>query len=531
MKTRTLRRDLSILFLVALLVRLVTAALISRPGYMDTAYYAVGAIRLAQGEGLSDPFLWNYLGDPASPPRPGFLYWMPLPALLAAPLAALFGDSFFTLELPFVFLSALLPPLTCAIAHQIALRRPLAWLAGLLMLFSGFFFPYWTLPETFTPFALAGALALWLAAQNRRQKAKSRVLAPFVAGAMGGLAHLTRADGILVLPIAMIAPVFLPREPESPEDGGPRSLTAALFPHILFVTLGYLVVMLPWFTRNMALTGTPLASAGTKTLWLRAYDDLFCYRCNLTLQSYLDWGWRNILASKLWAAGINLQRFWAEDCSIFLLPFILVGLYRLRRHAPFALSILFLILIFLAHSFAFTFPGPRGGFFHASAAALPFLSTAAAMGLDTTITWAARRRRWHAPQARRVFSAATVLLALALSVYVTAGKIGAWRSTYAAYEELDRWLAAERAASPDAMVMVGDPPAFWYFTRRSAVIVPNEGIEGLHAAVDRHDVDYLVLDANHPRPLAPVYEDTTRPRYLELLNTIDQLQVYGIDIH
>ena len=41
------RRDLLGLFLLSLVVRLAVAALISRPGYMDAAYYAAGAVRLA----------------------------------------------------------------------------------------------------------------------------------------------------------------------------------------------------------------------------------------------------------------------------------------------------------------------------------------------------------------------------------------------------------------------------------------------------------------------------------------------------
>ena len=43
------RRDLLLLFLLSLVVRLATAAFISRAGYMDPAYYAAGAVNLATG--------------------------------------------------------------------------------------------------------------------------------------------------------------------------------------------------------------------------------------------------------------------------------------------------------------------------------------------------------------------------------------------------------------------------------------------------------------------------------------------------
>ena len=76
------KRDLLWLLALSLAVRLGTAALIQRPGYMDTAYYASGAIALAEGGGLAEPFIWNYLDPPSGVPHPGYLYWMPLTAIL-----------------------------------------------------------------------------------------------------------------------------------------------------------------------------------------------------------------------------------------------------------------------------------------------------------------------------------------------------------------------------------------------------------------------------------------------------------------
>jgi hypothetical protein len=54
------------------------------PGYMDADYYCAGGLQLAAGRGFSEPFLWNYLDDPAGLPHPAFSYWMPLTSLLAA---------------------------------------------------------------------------------------------------------------------------------------------------------------------------------------------------------------------------------------------------------------------------------------------------------------------------------------------------------------------------------------------------------------------------------------------------------------
>lgn len=524
-------RDLIGLFLLALIVRFGTAALIDRPGYMDAAYYAAGAQQLAQGGGLTEPFIWNYLDDPAAIPHVGFVYWMPLASLLGAPWAALFPDSFYILQAPFTFLSAALPIVSYTLALWATQRRGAARVAGLLTLFSGFFFPYWTLPETFAPFALFGSAALLLAgyALADMKLGAQRRLAFLLVGLLAGLAHLTRADGVLVLGVVLPAALLYPfRKATRFQRGQARGLRLrdAIWPAVLIV-LGYLLVMGPWFIRNVALIGAPLSPAGTQMLWLRTYDDIFCYGCELSFESYLAWGWPNILRSKLWALGMNLQRFLAEDCLVFLLPLLPVGIYRLRRKLPVVLGVAFLLLAFLAHTLAFTFPGPRGGFFHASAAALPIVMVAGVEGLEGFLGWLGRRRRWNREQARRVFGGAMVVMALVLSVYAAAGKLGAWQQTNDAYEEMGRWLVQQNEEFPT--VAVANPPAFWVHTGIPAVVVPNGSPSELLAVADRYGVHYVLLDPNRPAGLAQLYNGTeVHPRLTLLLALDDRARVYRV---
>lgn len=487
------RRDLVWLLLLSLAVRLGVAALTARPGYMDPAYYAAQATWMARGQGLTEPFIWNYLDDPAGVPHPGFAYWMPLPSFLAAPMAALLPGSFFALQLPFALLSALLPLVAYAVARGVAGRRSHAWLAGLLTLFSGFFFPNWTLPETFAPFALWGSLALWLGGRGMDERGNG-----LPVGLLVGLAHLTRADGVLLLPVVALAPLASLRR------GDVRGGILGIGRGWLELAAGYLLVMGPWFLRNTRIFGAPLPPAGAKTLWLTQYDDLFCYGCELSPDAYLAWGWERIARSKLWALGVNLERLLAEDCLIFLLPFVLAGLYALRRRASFVLSAVYLALALLTHSVAFTFPGARGGFFHASAAALPFLYAAAAVGLERAVGWAARRRRWKRRQAVRVFSMAAVVGAVALSAHAAAAKVPASRHADEIYREIGAWMD-ERGAPDEAIVMVGNPPAFWLHAGRPAVVTPNGDVKVLARVVERYGVDYVLLRGNLPTPLWELY--------------------------
>jgi hypothetical protein len=491
---------------------------------MDTAYYAVGAIRLAAGNGASEPFVWNYLDDPAGIPNPSFLYWMPLPSLLAAPFVALFPGSFFAQQIPFVLLSSTLPALAYLISSEIGGKQSTARLAGLFMLFSGLFFPYWTLPETFTPFAVAGSLALWLCGRSKPRQGLRVTLQRVGVGLLAGLTHLSRSDGPLVLGTILVAPILAPllnkrRRPDVEVQDEPTRWEFGLR-DLLLVLAGYAIAMGPWFLRNLALTGSAMPSAGTKTLWLRNYDDLFCYDCELSLRSYLDWGWANIANSKLWALDINLRRFLAENCLIFLFPFVLLGLYRLRRHPPVALTSIFLLFAYAAHSLAFTFPGPRGGFFHASTAALPLLFAAGAEGLEAALQWAARKRRWNLPQARTVFLPAAVLIAILLSLWTAYGKVAQSHTADEGYREAGEWLE-EHLVPRTTPVMVGNPPGLWYHTRWPAYVVPNGDVATLLQVCDRYEIEYVILDQNRPTPLSGLYDGEVLPPSLVLVAELD----------
>jgi len=302
--------------------------------------------------------------------------------------------------------------------------------------------------------------------------------------------------------------------------------TGHIFHLVIFrwslITLGYLLVMGPWFLRNLSVMGTPLSSAGTKTLWLTNYDDFFCYDCDLSLGTYLDWGWGNIMHSKLFALWTNFQRLLAENCLVFLLPFALVGLHRLRSHLSFTLSIVYLGLIYLAHSLAFTYPGWRGGFFHSSGALLPFLYVAGMDGLDAATRWIARRRKgWNLRQAWTVFTASSVVVAILLSIYVSLNKLPAWRNADQVYRQVGMWL--EQQHVPDhTTIMVGNPPGFWYHTRKPAVVVPNGDTGDVLRVADRYGAEYLLLDRNHPAPLSALYAGDERCARLTIVKTWDQ---------
>jgi hypothetical protein len=218
---------------------------------------------------------------------------------------------------------------------------------------------------------------------------------------------------------------------------------------------------------------------------------------------------------------------------IFLVPLVPVGWWRLRHHRLYQLAAWYGVLLFLAMTFVFTFPGPRGGLLHSGGVLLPFIFTTALVGLDAAVEWAAARRRgWNASVAKQVFGAGLVGLALLVSsfLYYRGVMAGArWRESGAAYSYLVEWLAAHGQAG--AMVMVGDPPGYWYYGGGPSIVVPNEPVETVLTVADRYGARYLVLDRNRPTPLATLYGGTmTHPRLSMVESLPGDLRIYRIEL-
>ncbi|MDY7041626.1 MAG: hypothetical protein SVX38_12265, partial [Chloroflexota bacterium] len=299
----------------------------------------------------------------------------------------------------------------------------------------------------------------------------------------------------------------------------------------------YLLVMAPWFARNFLAVGAPLSPAGTMTLWLTDYDDLYSFGKELSWRTYLAWGWSNILRAKLHVAWINFQRLWAEGLMIFLLPFAAVGVWRLRRRVEFLPALIYAPLLYAAMTLAFTEPGWRGGWFHSGAALLPFLYAAAMEGLDTLVGWVARfRRDWDVDQARLVFSGGLVALAVLFSGYLYGGRVlgggpdaPSWNRRDQVYADLAAWL--DEHVQSDAAVMVNSPPTFYYFSGRPCLAVPNGDLETLLAVAQRYGGDLLILDRNRPGPLAALYEGEMSDSRVELWATLEDDQVGPVRVY
>jgi len=511
-----MKREFLVLFPLSLIFNLSLSFFIRAPNYLDDAYYYGGALRLAQGQGFTEPYLWTYLDSPTSLPRPSHLYWMPLTSIIAALPMIVFGQNFFIARLPFIIITSLMPLITYHVVLQtsevfktseVSLRRH-ALTASLITLFSGFYPIFFATTDSFALYAVIVSLT-FIALHRGVESNQKRGW--FIAGLGVGFAHITRADGMLLLIIILIIALF-PNQRIAPSPLHP--FTFSLF--------GYFLIATPWFIRNFTIAGSPLGSSGMATLWLVEYNDLFNYPPNVTLARYLNAGIATILRGKFDVLFINAQTILAVQCLIFLAPFVLIGLWQLRNHTLYRVVMLYAGLLYTVMTFVFSFVGARGGLFHSGAALLPFYIPASLVGLNAAIDWIARRRStWNADQAKKIFSVAMVGLAAMLTLVITINRLRDWNSVYDHYRQLQTLTPA------DAVVISNNPPLIWVAANRGGAMIPNGDEAVLLRVAEQFNARYVLMDENHVPQLDRLYKEGKGDR-LKLVSGWSEYKLFEI---
>ena len=495
-----IRRDRIRLGLLALVVGLITAGLTRQPGYTDAYYYLNAAARIAHGQGLTDAALWTYIGAPPGLPAPAFLYWMPFASLLESVSVFFVGGIvgvFHAGQIVGLVGAVLLSGIGYQFGIQIVGTRRAGMLAGLLTIFSGFFVPYWTNTDTFAIYAVVGSVALWCIGNGRATGQNRWWIA---AGVLAGLAHLTRADGLLFVIVLLIAALW----------GQFGSLKRGWWPAMIGL-LFYVLTMTPWAIRNLNEIGSIMPVGGFQSAWFSSYDQIAAYPAGASLADFLATGLPAIVQTRVTALALNLQTFIAVEGLIVLTPLLLLALWRRRLDPKLSGLIIYALGLHGLMTVIFALPGMRGGLLHSAAALVPYWAALGVVGLDDLLKWAAKRRRWSLKQAQGFFGLALIAWGVLFSVLVGTKLIGSWNSANTAYASIGAQLPR------DAVVMVNDPPGFYYQTGLSAVVVPDSSPTVIPVLTYRYNVSYLLLDANRTEPFARLYNNEDNYPFLRLI--------------
>lgn len=482
-------RTYLLLFISGLILPFFIAQFQPFPGYLDSDYYFAGGIQLVHGNGFTEPYLWNYLDGTTSLPHPSHTYWMPLASIISAlGMWATGQATYASARLPFIIIAALVVPVTAALSYAFSKKRDVAIISALLAIFSVYNAPFVGVTDNFSPFMLLGGLYFIFATKLIEDPSRRRYW--FFLGLLAGLFTLSRSDGLLWLGITFLFALL-----RAPKDSFSRIANYASRNSII-AFLGFLVIMSPWYARNLNTLGSLMAPGGSRALWLDNYDQTFTYPPeNLNMESFLSSGWNEILKDRMWALGTNLQSGIAAHGGIILFPFIVAGVIYFRKDERVKLAGTAWLILFFVMSFIFPFAGARGAFFHAGAALQPLWWTLAPLGLDE-ILLSLRKRNWGKDQTKVIFRSALVLTVIILTAFVVNIRLfkfgwGEGEAGYPAAEE----LLLKNGIKEDDIVIVRNAPGYYIETNRSAVSIPYGGEDAILAVAKQFDANYLVLES------------------------------------
>jgi hypothetical protein len=352
-------------------------------------------------------------------------------------------------------------------------------------------------------------------------------------GILSGLMTLSRSDGLLWLGITLLFATRPTQHATRNTPHAPRNTQHAHLSSFIFIILGFLLITSPWYARNLSAYGSIMAPGGSRALWLANYDQTYIYPPTaLTMQSFLDLGWRHIFADRVWALGNNLGSVFAAHGGIILFPFIIAGMIYYWKDERVKLTALAWAILFFVMTFLFPFAGARGAFFHAGAALQPMFWSLAPLGLESLLNALQKRGIGHEGN-RFVFRSILIMIAMILTVFVVYLRIftlGWGEGEDVAYPAIEQMLV-ENGIKEDDIVIVRNAPGYYLETGRAAISIPYGGEQAILDAADQFDAGYLVLEpAAVLDPIKDLFQNPENRNKFIYLGEYDGARFYKIEL-
>ncbi len=490
------RKKYLFLFLIGLFVFSANFFFQKTGGYLDSQYYFLGGKAISEGT-TSAPLVWNYLDDPQILPHPLFTYWMPLPSIISALSMFIFqSQTFFTGRILFWILSAFAVPLTSLLAMNIFNNKFTAFISSMLVIFSGLYFKFLSIPESVSIYIVFGALFFFFSEKLVYSTRTQLGLVALVTGVIAGLLHLSRVDGLIFISLivfALILKLFLSKQLTKKER-------FQIIKYIFILLIGYLAVTGWLYYRNFQLFGALLSPASSRAFWLTEYNDTFIFPPELLNYTYwFENGFPQKL-SQIWEAlKLNTGNLLAVQLGVIGIPLIAFSLRNHWRSKKLLLPFMYFLIIFFVMTIIFSLAGGRGGYIHAMAAIQIFFWILIADGLSRFIQWGINHRGWELKRSRVMFGSALIIFAFILTtIFYYKGVISAgWDQEVAEFRAIESVIET-RLNTKEDVIMINNPVAYNLATDRWSVVIPNANWENLSKLIDRFDVRYVVLDENLP---------------------------------
>jgi hypothetical protein len=517
-----------VLYVVALVARLIVAAMFPDPAYPDSFYYVDVARQLAAGHGFNVDFIWIFAevggGIPANPtlPIPSNAHWMPLASLVQVPFIWLLGPTAMASAIPFAIAGAFSAPLAFGIGRDAGAPLWVSIGAGILAAMPMLLFPFMAQPDNFSLYQPLVAGSLWLAGRGLRGDRRSFA----AAGLLAGFATLSRNDGVLVLAV-LVGVVAWDRwrawrgrgwrahGGSAPTPPTPRPPRLPLGEAAASVGL-FAIVVVPWYLRQLVVFGqlSPSTSSG-KVLFIRDIAEWNSITTPASLDHLLGMGLGPLLATRIEGLIAAVTIFSVLVGVLVLVPFMLVGAWRRRRDPSFGPFLGYAGLLFAFSAVVSAVHVPGGTFIHSAVALAPHGYVLALEGIAVAVAWVAvRRPTWHAPTATRLFTGAAVAFALAAAAFGAVAVHGGWAEKRDRMAAVADALDAAGAPASDRLMSI-DAAGYRYATGRGGVVLVNDPLDTVAAVARAYDIRWLILERGDSVPaVEPILVRGERPAWV-----------------
>jgi hypothetical protein len=415
-------------------------------------------------------------------------------------------------RLGFILLAGFVPIVSAALAYKFSHRNDMALTSGLLAVFSIYYAPFLPVPDNYDPYLILGGL-YFITLSNRNNYSF------LLLGGIAGLLSLARSDGLIWF---CLIPIIIFSRYLSDKHLRPSAM------NLLMALAGFFVIMGPWFWRTYSIYGTPLAPGGSHLLWLKTYDETFFYPANqLTFNAWFSSGWENIFSARIIALKWNFLNTFAAQGGIFLLPFILIGLWQFRKDERIRVGIFVWFSLLLVMTVVFPFAGWRGGFFHSGAALQVLWWALAPIGLESVVSFA-RKHNLFTPDAFRIFRVALVGIAFLMTgVILSIRVLPGWGEGEQSYPVIESFLRNDNIGIND-IVMVRNPPGYFIMTGQPAIVIPYGDELSMYTVASRYNAKYVIIEkAGTAGPIKLIYDNKQSQHFL-FMDEINGTRIFKV---
>lgn len=465
------RLYLATVILVAIMAKIIFAAMAVNPGRGDPSHYYVLAENLSSGRGFVTDYIGHYMSVPDQITHYANDYWMPLTSVIITLFMYLLGNSMFAALLPSIIASLILSYITYRLARFYTGSDFTGYISAGLILVAPSLFQFSLMTDSTIYYVLFAGLSIYCLISGFE---KPRLL--IWSAIFAGLANLTRQDGVLIL-LAIIISIVIYKPYR----------TAAKF--VIIAVAAYLIVMSPLVVLNAVKMGKPLPAGALKTIFFTEYFDLYDYTGNISFSKYLNSGIANILFSKFKAGMFNVKQAYLY-LGGFIWAFAIAGVGRwlintgkAKINKAFIPPALLVILLYFVYTFVCTFISNFGGFLRSGMVMIPFVIIIAVETMRSVIN--SERIRW--------------LLVIAVSAMLAFQGIYSTLKMFQENAGIERYLTEIKSVilhdSPndeDIVLMTRAPWEANQTTGFKAVQIPEGGPDLIYEVARRYDVDYLL---------------------------------------